>query len=534
MKIRCWFPLFLTLAVAALAAGFWLAVAHAALQGTGTVSGTVMDAGGPLVGAVVRWRATDHVTTTDPDGQFSLGSLPEGQEIEISAWADGYYIASTHVTPTVGGITLTLRPYHRTDHPGYTWTSPITGTSAKACENCHPMIVSQWRTNAHGGAVSNPRFFSLYNGTNLTGTVAVGPGYVTDFPGTAGNCANCHAPGAGIDGYLTTHMNDVRGVVTAGIHCDYCHKAGGVYLNPATESVYPNVPGAQSTRLLRPPPGDDIFFGPYDDIADPDSYLPAMSESLFCAPCHQFSFWGTPIYESYEEWLSSPYAGAGTTCQDCHMPPTGDVYFALPDQGGLPHPPEQIPSHLQLGARSVELLQNTVSMTVSAEQIGGELRVTVVITNTEAGHHVPTDFPGRHMILTVVAEDGQGQALPLQDGPIVPEWGGAQAGLPGQVFAKVLCDVQTGEAPVVSYWKQSLIVSDNRIPAMGSDTSIYLFAPPPGTGPVSITANLWFRRTFQAVMDAKGWNEPDIVMAHVHSRLDAGGSGLHRTPSFRP
>ncbi|NOR82810.1 MAG: hypothetical protein GQ526_04895, partial [Ardenticatenales bacterium] len=264
------------------------------------------------------------------------------------------------------------------------------------------------------------------------------------------------------------------------------------------------------------------------------SYLPAMSESLFCAPCHQFSFWGTPIYESYEEWLSSPYAGAGTTCQDCHMPPTGDVYFALPGQGGLPHPPEQIPSHLQLGASSVELLQDTVSMTVSAEQIGDELRVTVAITNTGAGHHVPTDFPGRHIILTVVAEDGQGQALPLQDGPIVPEWGGDQAGLPGQVFAKVLRDVETGEAPVVSYWKQALIVSDNRIPAMGSDTSIYSFAAPPGIGPVSITADLWFRRTFQAVMDAKGWNDPDIVMARVHSRLDAGGSDVHPTPSFGP
>ncbi len=147
-------------------------------------------------------------------------------------------------------------------------------------------------------------------------------------------------------------MNDVRDVITAGIHCDYCHKIGGVYLNPATDSVYANVPGAQSQRLLRPPPGDNIFFGPYDDIHDPDTYLPVISESRFCAPCHQFSFWGTPIYESYDEWLASPYAEAGITCQDCHMPPTGDTYFALPEVGGLEHPPETIPSHLQLGATS--------------------------------------------------------------------------------------------------------------------------------------------------------------------------------------
>ena len=49
-----------------------------------------------------------------------------------------------------------------------------------------------------------------------------------------------------------------------------------------------------------------MFFGPYPDIHDPDTYAPDMSESAFCAPCHQFSFWGTPIYTSYDEWLREP------------------------------------------------------------------------------------------------------------------------------------------------------------------------------------------------------------------------------------
>ena len=49
----------------------------------------------------------------------------------------------------------------------------------------------------------------------LPNPARVGPGYLEDFPGTAGSCANCHAPGAGIDGYLTTDMNDVRDTITA-------------------------------------------------------------------------------------------------------------------------------------------------------------------------------------------------------------------------------------------------------------------------------------------------------------------------------
>jgi hypothetical protein len=519
------FQLFRAVALAVgIAAG--LAIAGLMLRLTGvsadpaaTVSGVVVDADGPIAGARVRVRATDNLTLTNASGHFTLAALVGGQPVEVTAWADGYYIASTQVTPTVSGVTLTLRAYHQHDHPEYEWTSPISGTSAGACGNCHPMIVSQWITNAHGAAVSNPRFFSLYNGTDLSGTVPAGPGYLNDFPGTVGTCANCHAPGWGVDGYLTTDMNGARDVITAGIHCDYCHKIGGVYLNPATDSVYANVPGAQSTRLLRPPPGDDIFFGPYDDIHDPDTYLPAMSESRYCAPCHQFSFWGTPIYESYAEWLASPYAEAGVTCQACHMPPNGDSYFALPEVGGLPHPPDTIPSHLDLGARSLDLLQNTVTMTVQAVQVGETVSVTVTITNTQAGHHVPTDFPGRHLILTVAAEDGMGQALPLQAGPVVPAWGGAQAGLPGKAFAKVLRDVRSGEAPVASYWKQALIASDNRIPAMGCDRSEYLFGAPAGGGPVAVAAELRFRRAFQPLMDTKGWNEPDIVMEQVDTTI---------------
>jgi hypothetical protein len=407
-------------------------------------------------------------------------------------------------------VTLTLRPYHTSDHPEYAWASPIPGEGS--CSECHPVPVDQWINNAHGGSIDNPRFYSLYNGTDVSATVQVSPGYLDDFPGTAGNCANCHAPGLAVDGYLSTSMNTARGVITAGIHCDFCHKIGGVFLDPLTDSVYPNSPGVQSLQILRPPAGDDIFFGPYDDIKDPDTYLPEISESQFCAPCHQFSFWGLPVYESYNEWLASSYAQQGTTCQDCHMPPSGDVYFALPEMGGLPHPPETIPAHLQLGAASRALLQDTVRMTMTARQIGAQIQINVAIKNTGAGHHVPTDFPGRHLILTIQAADDMGQSLLQTAGPQVPEWGGAQAQMPGEIYAKVLKDAVTGETPVVSYWKQALLAGDNRIPADSVVHSTYTFRAPAVGSSVVISGELNFRRLFQDLMDAKGWDTPDILM----------------------
>ena len=473
-KIR-WIILLFVLVLAGCGASFFLQAGAA--SGTATVSGAVLDPSGPVSRVLVRVRATTNSTMTDANGEFILGGLASGEEVEVAAWSDGYYITSTRVTPPASGVVLRLRPYHQADYPSYEWASPTSGVGS--CVTCHPMIVTQWENNAHGGAVSNARFFSLYNGTNLSATLQVGPGYVNDFPGTAGLCASCHAPGLSVDGYLTIDMNIARDVITAGIHCDYCHKLGGVYTNPATGSVYPNAPGVESTRVLRPPPGDNIFFGPYDDIKDPDTFLPLISESQFCAPCHQFSFWGTPIYESYEEWLSSPYAEAGTTCQNCHMPPNGDSYFVLPEMGGLPHPPETIPSHLELGATSPELLQDAVKLGVTSQEAGGQLEVTVTITNTGAGHDIPTDFPGRQMLLLVTATDEVGQNLAQITGPIIPAWGGIQTGRPGKVFVKLLRDVKTGEMPVVSYWKQTLIKSDNRIPAMGADQSTYIFSLPP-------------------------------------------------------
>jgi hypothetical protein len=382
----------------------------------------------------------------------------------------------------------------------------------------------EWVNNAHGQAGTNPRFFSMYNGTDITGTTAVPPGYKLDFPGTAGNCATCHAPAAAVRGQRTfaaADMNDLQGVETEGVFCEFCHKVGAVYLDPATGLPYDNVPGVLSMRLYRPSISgeEQLFFGPFDDVSRRVSFLQLEKKSQFCAPCHQFSFWGTPIYESFREWLESPYPAQGIECQACHMAPSGVDHFVFLENGGLIRDPALIASHRQPGASDVELLQDTVTMTLSLQETAGQLQATVTITNTGAGHHVPTDHPGRHLILTVRARDEEGSDLFRESGPLVPEWGGAQAGLPGKSFAKILYDVKTREMPVVNYWKQTLIAEDNRIPAVGSDTSTYAFqmAEP---GPVTVTAELRFRRLFQAEMDARGWSEPDIVMELVEQSLE--------------
>ena len=480
-----------------------------------SVSGTVVRLDGqPARGAWVRVQTTENLTYAAPDGSFTLTGLTEGVTVTITAWYPDYKVGWAAVTPPTGTITITLRPYDTRDNTAYAWNTsyPDPANPTLGCGHCMSPSFDEWQATAHAKSGTNPRFFSLYNGTDISCTQVITPGYKLDFPGTVGNCATCHAPGAAYDAPFTTDMNALSGVNREGVFCEFCHKVGAVYFNPATGRPYENAPGVFSMRLYRPYPGDQIFFGSLDDVTRRVSYLPLEKKSQFCAPCHQFSFWGTPIYQSFREWQESPYPAQGVECQTCHMPPGTSSTFCLPEKGGLARDPARLASHLDLGVKDTAFMQSTVAMTLTAQAITNTVQVSVTLTNVAAGHHVPTDFPGRHMILVVTAMDGQGQVLPQQSGPTVPDWGGAQAGLPGKAFAKVLRDAKTGESPVVSYWKQTLIVGDNRIPALGSDTSVYTFSVPADSGEVSVTARLLFRRAFQPLIETKGWKVEDIVM----------------------
>lgn len=481
-----------------------------------TLTGRVLDGHEPVAGALVRVRAGEAQTYSDEGGHFIL-TTPLEDELELTAWAPGYYIASAIVSPPAEDVHLELRDHHDVDHSEYAWIDPTADSSEDACGNCHPMILPQWRGNAHGEAVHNARFYSFYNATDTAGNPIDAPGYLKDFPGTAGNCAACHAPGAALDAPFNNNMNALRGQTTAGIHCDFCHKVGGVFLDPATNQTYDNTPGVLAMLSLRPPPEEQIFIGPYPDIHDPDTYNPLFSESDFCAPCHQFTFWGTEIYNSYGEWRASQYAADGVTCQDCHMPPSGEAIFALKEQGGLEHPPETIPSHFQLGITDEAFMQETLQMVVSHQQQGDRIALQVTLTNATAGHHVPSDHPGRHMILLVRAVGADGEAIPIEGGPRLPDWVGDLAGEAGVVYAKVLEDALTGEYPVVDYWNPTLIHSDNRIPANESRAATFFLRT--HHKEVTVHVQVLFRRLFQPIAELYAWELSETLMAETSFRV---------------
>ncbi len=520
-----------------------------------SISGVVLDPESkPLAGATVRIQATANQAITDDRGRFSLAGLEEGKPVAVSAWKEGYYCARVEAaTPPTGEVTIHMRLVQTDDNPAYQWISP---TGENSCYSCKSAVTQVWLDNdAHGKSALNIRFLTMYSGTDVNGSQSpltrygtnrdygqvplrpdlaqpyYGPGYKLDFPNTAGNCATCHVPGAAVNAPYNTDPTTASRVDKFGVHCDYCHKVAGVVLDPTTGLPYPNMPGVLSQDIRRPFTEDKdryaIFFGTFDDDNVPmeDTYLPLIKESQWCAPCHYGAFWDTVVYNSFGEWLASPYSDplTGKTCQQCHMPaPTvvnGEpVTNVAPGLGGVERDPLSIHAHTFPGASSVDLLQNAVTMGVSARRENDRLVVEVKIVNDKTGHDVPTDSPLRQMILLVQVVGKDGKTLAQVEGETIPSWGGAgdpakgyYAGLPGKGFAKILMELWTEVSPTGAYWNPTRVVSDNRLSAYEADTSTYTFASP-GNGAAEVKVTLLFRRAFKELMDQKGWDVPDIIM----------------------
>jgi hypothetical protein len=95
-----------------------------------------------------------------------------------------------------------------------------------------------------------------------------------------------------------------------------------------------------------------------------------------------------------------------------------------------------------------------------------------------------------------------------------PAYSGNYGGLPGKTFAKILKDNATGEMPTSAFWRPTTIVEDSRLAAMTTDTTQYTFDAPAGKV-VTINVRLIYRRAFYQLEQQKGWNDPDILMAHA-------------------
>ena len=238
-----------------------------------------------------------------------------------------------------------------------------------------------------------------------------------------------------------------------------------------------------------------------------DAFAPLSRESRYCASCHEGTVFGVHAYSTYTEWLSSPAARDGKQCQTCHMAPTGILTNIAPGKGGIQRDPATLANHRFFAGSQADMLRRSLHVSSSAARQQEVVRVEVEVSAENVGHHVPTGFVDRNLVLVVQGLDDAGRSLPALKGATLPRVAGAAwTGGAGRLYARLLKDFD-GHSPV-PFWRADPAASDSRLRPGQPDCSSYVF---PG-GVQRVRVRLLYRRFWPEVAERKSWPDNEMVI----------------------
>ena len=480
--------------------------------------GRVVDeAGNGVDGAAVKRRAAGKIeTVSDSRGFFRLKFEKLEALLLLAAGKLGYMngivtleqdrafraIGPRREEEKVALATIVLRPMDRIDHQDYEWVSPDYLAGARydaaehlSCGNCHRREHKHWRTSRHATMATNPWTRAAFEHDAMPAALARGS--------NEDECTPCHSPSLAskLDRF---HLNgktmlDAEGVDLHGNHCDFCHKIEAV--------TVPEAAGVNgSLRLLRPDPNDDTVpgyvkrvFGPLPDVSYlymGAGYNPIFEMGLLCASCHEHQRDdGLHSQSTYSEWRQTRFARPGPDykeCQSCHMPQyTAGKMNSIPGLPGQPprlvnqggdltgneikhngvaiaryatryRPLSEGHKHSFVGTDDADFLRTGVSMEVKTEALADGLRVRVTVTNTGAGHAIPTGHGLKRYVLSVAATVG-GEALPVGDSlPSEERFNESGDATEGVVIGRKFGTTE-GESWILPWWRAQQVAADNRL-----------------------------------------------------------------------
>jgi hypothetical protein len=265
---------------------------------------------------------------------------------------------------------------------------------ATVCKQCHEEIYRDWSQSMHAHA-REAWYFSHKVGSERMGMSC------NNEHNVAVPCQTCHEP-AGVYPLGAMMQGKPAAIAaTEGVSCDVCHRITEV--KGTGDFAF----GPKGTKR-----------GPYQDAKSPyhkTSYAPLIKTSDFCVACHGQlqNLNGLKVCDTVRMWRESRYAREGKTCQSCHMP--GVTGAAATGPGAPADAPKNrsLHRHLFRGPHNdAALLREaaTLRQTVTKRPDGG-LDVHVTVTNSGAGHDLPTGLPDRLITLKVEIKDGGGKLV---------------------------------------------------------------------------------------------------------------------------
>ncbi len=323
-------------------------------------------------------------------------------------------------------------------------------------------------------------------------------------------CGRCHTPLAVENGRIPfKHPLKKRGdtkvdrVSAEGVGCDFCHTITGHTRLANAGFVF------KASRDKGGPLVDAI---PRSHGA---RHAPYFRSAELCGTCHQVVHPsnGIPLETTYSEWKASPYAKAGIVCQDCHMTDgldggTGPNNLGKPRRNPgkaaimgnkRPHISRhhfvgpnlifaQGPEAAAMRKASEALLRRAGTVDIGEpKQDKGAVSIPVIVTNTGAGHYLPTGVTEiRQLWLEVKVTGARGRVL-LHSGGL----DAAGNIKPGAVIYRTEVHDASGKDTTL-FWNTVRKASDRRIPPLSSLTEQYVLQKG-ARGKVRVEAALHYR-----------------------------------------
>lgn len=240
----------------------------------------------------------------------------------------------------------------------------LTSLSAESCGQCHQAIFEEWKTSLHAKAYIDPFYLAYYKMDKYDPS-----------------CRVCHTP-------LEIQMEQLVSYENK----DYLHPQ--YKKNPAFDKKIRDEGVTCAACHVR----NGMVYGPYpaSSLQSPHSvaYDPEYRSEKLCLRCHQvtqkkLSLVSDGICSTGVEFYQSHWFKKGYTCQTCHM-----ESVERPLVPGFKS--RKTGQHLWQGAFSKAQLKKAFTFSAQIK----DASIWVTITNSGAGHKIPTGDPERYIKLS--------------------------------------------------------------------------------------------------------------------------------------